>query len=332
MNRFFTIAIFLIACILFTACEKRPKGIIAKGDMTDVLYDYHLAQAILGQEGNGKDGEYKNLMDAVLAKHNITQAEFDSSIVWYNVHAEDLEDIYKKLEERFNARAEEMKLTTGDNEMAAIITENGDTTNLWNGPKVILLRNQDIMAIEKFSYKADTSFRNNDRFLLRANVTFLGAADVYENHSLTAALTIHDKAGGTFSDVVSLGSNSNIRLDISSAEKKPMKTVSGSFYFQNEPNSKTLCIISNIELIRMRQKTAEEETDTLQNTEPDRQDSIHNDTPAIKVHSVRKSPEQIRQETTKGKQHIQIKTAPEVNKNVHSRPLMKRRDTRKIHN
>lgn len=327
MKRFFTFFLLLITCTVYLSCEKRPKNILAKSEMTNVLYDYHIAQAILGQEGNGKDNEYKNILDAVLSKHNITQAEFDSSIVWYNVHADDLEDIYKELENRFNARAEEIKLTTGENEMATIITENGDTTNLWNGPKTILLRNQDILAIEKFSYKADTSFHHNDRFLLLANMTFLGTQDVYEHHNVTASLSIHDEKGNTFSDVKTLGSNTKIQLDIASAEGHPLKSISGSFYYQNDPGNKSLCVISQIELIRMRQPSVSTtDQDTIKESKHIAKDTLSStNTIKEKKQNVHLSPEQIRQERMQGKEHMQIRTTPEIKRNTNTQSIRRRR-------
>ena len=39
----------LIVCLILAfsilSCEQRPEGILSKGEMEDVLYDYHLAQA-----------------------------------------------------------------------------------------------------------------------------------------------------------------------------------------------------------------------------------------------------------------------------------------------
>ena len=95
----------LIVCLILAfsilSCEQRPEGILSKGEMEDVLYDYHLAQA-MADWVPGHEGESNQpYIDAVFRKHGITQAEFDSSLVWYNAHASDLKDIYESLKDRY---------------------------------------------------------------------------------------------------------------------------------------------------------------------------------------------------------------------------------------
>ena len=58
------------------------------GKMRDVLVDLHKTDALLQMAGQQNIPiEEKNLYYAqVLKKHGITQAQFDSSIVWYTAH------------------------------------------------------------------------------------------------------------------------------------------------------------------------------------------------------------------------------------------------------
>ena len=127
----------LIVCLILAfsilSCEQRPEGILSKGEMEDVLYDYHLAQA-MADWVPGHEGESNQpYLDAVFRKHGITQAEFDSSLVWYNAHASDLKYIYESLKDRFTFESQKLQIEAGDKEMATLIVEGGDTTNLWNG-------------------------------------------------------------------------------------------------------------------------------------------------------------------------------------------------------
>lgn len=114
------ILIGLFATILLVSC--RPKGILHSGEMRAVLKDLHKADAAMQVAGFRRgDQEKKNIYYAqVLEKHHITQAQFDSSIVWYTAHPQLFDKIYPKVmadlaaeEEQFLAlHAEELNTPT----------------------------------------------------------------------------------------------------------------------------------------------------------------------------------------------------------------------------
>ena len=74
---------FCLFVVLLIGC--RPRGVISDAKMRDVLYDLHRADGVIQVAGYNYShdqevaGYYKNVLD----KHGITQAEFDSSLVWY---------------------------------------------------------------------------------------------------------------------------------------------------------------------------------------------------------------------------------------------------------
>lgn len=79
------LSICIIAIIVvFGACSRRPGYVIPEPKMVNVLYDIQLAQAIYGQGAEfGSDYRKDVLIDGVLRKYKITQAELDSSLFWY---------------------------------------------------------------------------------------------------------------------------------------------------------------------------------------------------------------------------------------------------------
>ena len=93
----------LAGCLSLASCKKKmPSEVIKPAEMENILYDYHLAQA-LGSEYNGEE-RYKRelLLQYVFEKHHVTKAEFDSSMVWYTRNMEELGNIYKNLERRYD--------------------------------------------------------------------------------------------------------------------------------------------------------------------------------------------------------------------------------------
>lgn len=98
------VAILLVVIVL-TLVGCRPKGIMTSRQMRLVLYDLHRADAILQIEGltYGHDEEIAKYYQVVLDKHHITQAEFDSSLVWYTDHPQLFNKIYPKVLKRVQA-------------------------------------------------------------------------------------------------------------------------------------------------------------------------------------------------------------------------------------
>lgn len=68
-----------------------PDGVLGAGKMEDVLYDYHMAQAMAQQMPGDSIAYYTRLyQEAVFMKYGITQSDFDKSMIWYERHADKL--------------------------------------------------------------------------------------------------------------------------------------------------------------------------------------------------------------------------------------------------
>ena len=95
--------ILIAVLMVFAGC--RPKGILSSRQMRDVLYDLHRADAILRISGldYGHDEATAKYYEVVLEKHGVTQAQFDSSLVWYTDHPSRFNKIYPKIEQRCRA-------------------------------------------------------------------------------------------------------------------------------------------------------------------------------------------------------------------------------------
>ena len=93
------IFVLILYSLFFTLLGCRPRGIMHSGKMRDVLVDLHKTDALLQMAGQQNIPiEEKNLYYAqVLKKHGITQAQFDSSIVWYTAHPQLFDKIYPKV-------------------------------------------------------------------------------------------------------------------------------------------------------------------------------------------------------------------------------------------
>ena len=86
-----------VALMLLSACKPQvPSQYIQPSDMEDLLYDYYVSQGLAVDVNPTVSGENTRQynVNLVLKKYNVTQADFDSSLVYYYNHIEDLYKIY----------------------------------------------------------------------------------------------------------------------------------------------------------------------------------------------------------------------------------------------
>ena len=101
MKRSDSIAVFLLPAILtavlFSGC--RPKGILHSWEMRDIIVDLHKTDALLYTKHvrNGEVERRTIYYAQVMEKHGTTQAQFDSSLVWYTAHPNFFNKIYPKV-------------------------------------------------------------------------------------------------------------------------------------------------------------------------------------------------------------------------------------------
>lgn len=163
-------AIFL--CL--QACSPSlPSGILDEDEMTDVLVDFHLAQGMAEAKGENIDATRYEYIQAVFQKHHITEAEFDTSMVYWTGRSEDFTFIYKNVVTRVRAQAERMGLEATVQDQFASLTSEGDTANIWLGKDFACVVPNQVGCVYSFQMKADSTFRPGDSFLWRFGTQFV---------------------------------------------------------------------------------------------------------------------------------------------------------------
>lgn len=99
---------WIVLCALaLTSC--RPKGILHSWEMRALLVDLHKTDALLqvkGMSGYNNAEERTYYYAQVMEKHVVTQAEFDSSLVWYTAHPAIFDKIYPRVLKELQAEEE----------------------------------------------------------------------------------------------------------------------------------------------------------------------------------------------------------------------------------
>lgn len=302
--------ILILLCLLAVSCEERPEGVLPPDELEEVLFDYHLTQGVLDIQPPESYTNNQRYLDAVFANHGITEAQFDSSMIWYTREAMQLKEIYANLNRRFTDLESALKLEAGNSDITLGLSASGDTANIWSTATTIILRPAPLQKKFVFSIQNDsTLFLRRDRLRMVANGVFFRENSEDRENSVEVGLIIEYVNGRTMGVNRTLVNNTPIELSIDASDEDDIRAVHGFFYYTGKTVQRNLAIITGIALIRMHDKTAPPPPAPVDTVKTD---SLQADSTAQKP-KVREhlTPEQLR-ERSRTKERIQIKAAPDV--------------------
>lgn len=241
----------LFVCFQMTACKPSvPDEYIQPGKLEKILYDYHLAEEIIQQQG-GDSLTLLSFKTNILNKYGVSSAEFDAAIVYYTRHTELLHDVYRKLTERMSKEAINQGSSVNELQRFGSIVSSSDTTDIWKESKVQILFPD--VSFNRFTYtiKADSSFHKGDRIMLDFNTRFI-YQEGSRNSMAVIAVRFQNDSVATQSMVIS--STTNYHLQIEDYKKLGIKEIKGFFMLNDREGTTTtlrMLLINDIRLIRM---------------------------------------------------------------------------------
>lgn len=245
----------LLFCV--SSCKPSlPSGVLSKGKMTDILYDYHLALAMAHMDDNGDKGQSLAYREAVLRKHDVTSAEFDSSMVYYMRHTELLEDVYKDLTDRYNNEITAMGGSAKEGGEFANLSATGDTANVWNLAASMVFVPVKPFNSTSFDIKVDSTFHKGDRLMLDFDAQFIYQDGMRNGVAMLAVQFGNDSIAQR---TIMIQSTQHYSVELSDDDSLGIKSVKGYFMLMNDDNgtgvsSQTtlkLMFLEHIKLIRM---------------------------------------------------------------------------------
>lgn len=253
------ICLVAVMALLFSVSSCKPSlpsGVLSKGKMTDILYDYHLALAMAHMDDNGDRGQSLAYREAVLRKHDVTSAEFDSSMVYYMRHTELLEDVYKDLTDRYNNEITAMGGSASAGGEFANLSATGDTANVWNLATSMVFMPVQPFNSTSFDIKVDSTFHKGDRLMLDFDAQFIYQDGMRNGVAMLAVQFGNDSIAQR---TIMIQSTQHYSVELSDADSLGIKSVKGYFMLMNGDNgtgvsSQTtlkLMFLEHIKLIRM---------------------------------------------------------------------------------
>ena len=252
--------ILILYCLILClqACSPSlPSGILDEDEMTDVLVDYHLAQGMADAQNDNIEVTRYKYIQAVFQKHHITEAEFDSSMVYYSGRSEEFTHIYNNVVNRVQAQAERLGLEAAETQdRFASLTSEGDTANIWLGKDFTCVVPNQVGCIYSFQMKADSTFRPGDSFIWRFKTQFVARS---MNNEAIALLNFYYEKD-TVASVNYLLRNSpknELRHNPGRGlDSLNLRSISGFIYLPmvNTADPPRPLLVSEIQLIRMHKK------------------------------------------------------------------------------
>lgn len=242
----------LLLAFCLTACQvKRPETVLTDAKMEDVLYDFHIAKA-MGEEVPYSES-YKRVLyiESVYKKHGITQADFDTSMVWFARHPDALTKIYEKVNTRLKAERDGINHLIALRDHKPKESAPGDSIDVWIWQHIYHLTGMPLDNKLTFTLPSDTNFK--DRDTLRWTVRFRfpeGAPD-----SLTAprmAMQIL-YAKDTVSGMLKVGKAGTETISLTADTAGAIKEIRGFIYYPMQSSARTL-LADRISLMRYHAK------------------------------------------------------------------------------
>ncbi len=264
--------------------DDHPQGIPQAAEMEQIIYDYQMAMALgaqsEAQQQTGKaDRRYNThyYIRAALARHGMTQTEFDSAMAWYSRHPMKLVDIYRQIEN---------KKAGGESWTAAAIQDDPTATrvDLWQGPRRTLLSSP-LQRQQVFVLNTDTILRPADRLEWQLDAHWKQGEGQREAVML---LAVYYEGDSVRSVSLPVRGNGSQRLTIT-VDSLPVKQVRAWCALINAPASAAhKLVVSDLRLDRIRKKDADEASDdgTKTKSKPDTlsRDTVVYSTPQSDAH------------------------------------------------
>ena len=241
----------ILFLILLVSCKPAlPPGVLSESEMEAVLYDYHVALA-MAETSNGDyrvDERRYELQSAVYRKHDITEAEFDSSMVYYSSDLEKLNRIYSHLIKRLEREADAIGASTSS-DIYADLTSEGDTANIWMGRSLYVVKNKMQENLQMWSQTCDSTWLMGDDVLLRFTPTTFSRDNLDAMYVTLVVVYTNDSVRGR---TLTLTHRQSPEILISDTEGWTPRTVSGQFYspVKDDPQQAMISVINNLSLIR----------------------------------------------------------------------------------
>lgn len=159
----FLLLLLLIGC-------KKDEYVLPENKMENIIYDLYVGEALSdNQYGRYGNSDFKrDFYLSTLEKHGVTEAQYDSSLVFYGKHVDKYRDIYGRVVSRLEKEESKYDRLLAQEQKAAK-SLSGDSVNIWTNNRMFaILPTDDVQMIRMIP--SDENFKEADSFTLSIDI------------------------------------------------------------------------------------------------------------------------------------------------------------------
>lgn len=249
-----------VATLLFSlaSCRvKRPDFVLSDAKMEAVLYDYHIAKAMGEQLSYNESYKRVLYLESVFRKHGITEAQFDTSMVWLSRNPSVLRDIYEHVNERLKAEKKQVEnlIALRDNKPRPSLP--GDSIDVWAWERVYRLTGMPLDNLISFDLPSDINFKDCDTLRWNVRFRFIGGKDQTAGDTLFSpvmALQVFYANDSLLHEVRRVDRSGMETLSLSADTLGKIEKVCGFIYYPRQSSGRIL-LADSVSLMRYHART-----------------------------------------------------------------------------
>lgn len=148
-------------------CNRVPDNVIQPDEMADLLADIHTAESVVEMNYGRYSSEDSRmeLKQAILDKHGVTQADLDTSFMWYGAHLDKYMAVYENTTEILQDRLDKNQAIEAEQ---ASLSVSGDSVDVWAQPRRYVCNVRSATKYVTFKLAADNNWSKGDSYTWRA--------------------------------------------------------------------------------------------------------------------------------------------------------------------
>ena len=228
--------------LVLIACNSTPGYVIGEDDMVSLLVDVHKGEAYVEMNSGSfySDSLKKTFRQTIFMRHNVTQEQFDTSLMWYGHYIDQYKKVYDRVIERLEDEEKEIRLAAAREGQVTLAA--GDSANLWNENRIASIRRAEAPII--FDVTADDDFKRGD--------VYLWAFRYFNVRGQLRVFFAIDYADGTTSFLNRVEASEGwAKLTLQSDSTKDVKRVYGMLS-KPDMNQGEVVLLDSISLVRTR--------------------------------------------------------------------------------
>ena len=242
----------LLAVVMVACKVERPGYVLSDGVMEKVLYDYHIAKAM--GENLDYNEQYKRTLylNAVFKKHNITQAQFDTTMAWYARHPEVVNEVYDIVRERLMASRENYNHLVSLRDGKPTRSKAGDSIDVWIWDRIHMLSGMPLDNKLMFTLPSDDNYQASDTIKWTVGFKFLSEQLVDTMKRPIMAMQVAYAKDTIVSALCRIDSSQVAQLVLQADTLGDIKELRGFIYYPTNQPKQTL-LIDSVSLMRYHQ-------------------------------------------------------------------------------